>query len=502
MENTEIICDLQGLEEHIKTKFPKLESKLYDQFLRVSRVSLQGLKYLANFSLIFSELQECKFCVSLITYHGRTLDTIIFQSSKEEILPEKVTSMLLNIQDRIILCQGLEFEKAELDANSCLIECLNDIFIVRSKRCKFLLPSKSETKECGECQKVAKIKDEDYQTLVHAVKEDPEELMEIDKVNEALGEPNGYNEFVDYEEDETWTPETFIKEPKTKKKRGRPPKLKELTKKDISPKKRGRPRLVSDPNDTPTTIKKPTIKTADLIDEKCKICLKPYRSKYSLKKHYEEHQKYCELKGTVECPLCKKPFDKLKLTGHFQEVHSSPQKAQTCCVICLAVIPITDQNGHNLRLHINNTHDLRKNICEICGKVFVLAISLDCHRKTVHSDVKEFFCERCGKGFGHQLALSKHVEVSCAVEEWKCPICAKMFNNRQRLRIHLMVHCEVKPYTCKHCAYRSYKADNLSLHVKKSHQMKGVRSDFNTLQDALKIQTDYCENHLKNARIK
>lgn len=209
MEDFEKMIDLKDLEEQIRKSFPELESKLYEQFLKISKVSLQGLKFLANFSLIFSEIQECKFCVRLITYHGRTLDTIIFQSTKEEIIPPKVCSMLLNLQDRIMLCQGVELEKANVDSkSSCLIECLNDIFIVRSQRCKFLLPSKSDTRECGECQKLAKIKEE----LVSEIKED------------VIEESNDYNEFVDYEEDWMMIPEILTDEEEPKKKRGRPAK--------------------------------------------------------------------------------------------------------------------------------------------------------------------------------------------------------------------------------------------------------------------------------------
>ena len=65
-----------------------------------------------------------------------------------------------------------------------------------------------------------------------------------------------------------------------------------------------------------------------------------------------------------------------------------------------------------------------------------------------------------------------------------------------------MVHCEEKPYACKLCVYKSYKADNLALHVKKSHNLAGVRADFKTIDDVLKSQTEFVERYLAKARIK
>ena len=49
---------------------------------------------------------------------------------------------------------------------------------------------------------------------------------------------------------------------------------------------------------------------------------------------------------------------------------------------------------------------------------------------------------------------------------------------------------------------RSYKADNLSVHVKKSHHLKGLREDFFTLEDALQVQNEFLDKYLAKARIK
>ena len=50
--------------------------------------------------------------------------------------------------------------------------------------------------------------------------------------------------------------------------------------------------------------------------------------------------------------------------------------------------------------------------------------------------------------------------------------------------------------------YRSYKGENLSLHVKKTHHLKGVQSEFVVLKEELKLQTEFVNAHLKSARVK
>ena len=232
----------------------------------------------------------------------------------------------------------------------------------------------------------------------------------------------------------------------------------------------------------------------------CKICLQSYKTESAIGQHFRKHLKHFDIKGDVECPLCKICVKKLDLTEHFDQVHSSKEEPLTCCLGCLKVM--SHKNGDSLQMHIIKEHQQTTNICEICGKVFAYQKSLECHRRTQHSDIKEYFCDRCGKGFGHELALQKHVYVACAMEEWKCEICAKVFGCRKKLRMHLMVHCEEKPYACKLCGYRSYKADNLSVHVKKSHHLKGVKADFFTLEDVLQRQTKFLDKYLAGARIK
>ena len=88
------------------------------------------------------------FCSRLITYHGRSIDTFIFKFDENKKLPAKVCEALKSIDDEAKLCQGVD-ENLTQDG---LIECLNDIIVARHKKCKFMLPSETQSKTCEKCQ--------------------------------------------------------------------------------------------------------------------------------------------------------------------------------------------------------------------------------------------------------------------------------------------------------------------------------------------------------------
>lgn len=470
--------ELKNLQAKIIEKFPLVDCQLdknHGVFLKATTKSsvTSGLRYLPNFHVIFTYLDSDSFCSTLITYHGRSLDTFVFKNYESESksdLPEKVLAVLNNVTDGIKLCQGIDLSRLS-DSVDCLIECFNDTIVARHKKCTFLLPSKTEAMECSKCQKLFSIKREaNYELENNGRKIDPTSLVRTVLIKEEANySGNDYNslvepvinyakydhENIDYHEDYNM----ITKE--NKKKRGRPVKVQDkLSLKSLSTRKRGRPRLVIPPNEIrpqpAKTVKKPKVDLekdgmGGIAALKCKVCLKGYKTESAINIHFKSHEEHFDIEGILDCPECKKTIPKLDLTEHFDLVHSTKEQPKTCCIACLEIMPHI--NGDSLRLHIYNNHH-QQNVCEICGKSFQYSRNLECHVKTQHSDVKEVFCDRCGKGFGHEYALQKHVQVVCAMEEWKCSICAKLFNNRKGLRFHLMVHCEDKPYSCKFCGYK------------------------------------------------
>ena len=64
----------------------------------------------------------------------------------------------------------------------------------------------------------------------------------------------------------------------------------------------------------------------------CKICLQSYKTESAIGQHFRKHLKHFDIKGDVECPMCKLSIKKLDLTEHFDTTHSSKEKPLTCCI--------------------------------------------------------------------------------------------------------------------------------------------------------------------------
>ena len=447
----EDLKELVWLRSKIIADFPTFDWKICDRgrFLKLTQSEDFCLKYLPGFHLIISFLGGTqKFCSRLITYHGRSLDTFVFECI-DKMLPEKIVSVLKNLSQTLKLCQGVDAFKA-VKCEDSLIEYLHDALVARHKKCKFLITSENEDLICEKCHMLFNVKKE---VDIKSLEEDDNTSSDVFNIpdrppqvkNERLGlnlvvEPqmaeygefydnsyddsydNSYDDIMDnsYHNDEedndndaSWVPEPEVKRNSSgseRRKRGRPakPKVPNFV---SSNRTRGRPRLIVPPNEIrrPVAVKNTATKKIGPSGAlRCKICLKAYISEPAINRHFHTHEKYFDVKGTLECPLCKETIPKLDLTSHFDAVHSTKDNPQTCCLGCLEVMP--HKNGDTLRTHIFSSHQ-QQNMCEICGKVFNWVKRLECHVKTQHSDVKEVFCDRCGKGFGHELALQKHVQV-------------------------------------------------------------------------------------------
>jgi hypothetical protein len=235
--------ELEWLQETVKREYPALETNFRkeDKFLHVWKPIFQGLKYLPNFNLIFQSHNSGNFTLRLITYHGRTLDTFMFKCPNEEI-PETVASILGSITDGLKLCQGVSTEKNPVVKYECLIECLNDVIISRSTKCKFMLANADDPLHCEECQKLTHVKRElelikenqDCSEMLMSLREkarpaeqiDPASLVLINVIKHEEEDASDYEDaYYPAAEDDDWQP--LEGEPTAKRGRGRPKKIKE-----------------------------------------------------------------------------------------------------------------------------------------------------------------------------------------------------------------------------------------------------------------------------------
>ena len=90
--------DLKLLQNTLASQ-PDFETHYYQDanFLRVTKYcSSKGLRYLPNFHLVFSALDNGNLCMRVLTFHGRTLSTIFFKLTDAQV-PQKVTEALEDI---------------------------------------------------------------------------------------------------------------------------------------------------------------------------------------------------------------------------------------------------------------------------------------------------------------------------------------------------------------------------------------------------------------------
>lgn len=166
-----------------------------------------------------------------------------------------------------------------------------------------------------------------------------------------------------------------------------------------------------------------------------------------------------------ECKLCNKSFTKNShLKRHFKtNVHI--QLAQN-------ITPGEELNQIQADINIkkeegDGTKDKPKNnICELCGKNFVLSRSLKLHILSIHTEDKPHICKICGKGFPKGYKLRAHIKKH-RTDPYECCICQTMVDSRPLLNEHLKTHIVEgdKPYACPTCGRTFKLLCNIKDHV-------------------------------------
>ncbi|XP_065350666.1 gastrula zinc finger protein XlCGF8.2DB-like [Cloeon dipterum] len=97
-------------------------------------------------------------------------------------------------------------------------------------------------------------------------------------------------------------------------------------------------------------------------------------------------------------------------------------------------------NNLLLQQHLQDSHELSKYICDICGAVFNYKSSLGRHKK-VHNSEWPFICSDCSKGFNYKSSLVRHMkEHNPGRSEHVCPKCGKTFKRNYALHRHSRIH--------------------------------------------------------------
>ncbi|XP_078478425.1 zinc finger protein Gfi-1-like [Lampetra planeri] len=133
------------------------------------------------------------------------------------------------------------------------------------------------------------------------------------------------------------------------------------------------------------------------------------------------------------------------------------------CVKCSKVF----STPHGLEVHVRRSHvGSRPFACEMCGKTFGHAVSLEQH-KVVHSQGRSFDCKICGKSFKRSSTLSTHLLIHSDTRPYPCVYCGKRFHQKSDMKKHTFIHTGEKPHKCQVCGKAFSQSSNLITHSRK-----------------------------------
>ncbi|XP_053328386.1 zinc finger protein Gfi-1b [Spea bombifrons] len=143
------------------------------------------------------------------------------------------------------------------------------------------------------------------------------------------------------------------------------------------------------------------------------------------------------------------------------------------CIKCSKVF----STSHGLEVHVRRSHSgTRPFVCDICGKSFGHAVSLEQHLN-VHSQERSFECKMCGKTFKRSSTLSTHLLIHSDTRPYPCQFCGKRFHQKSDMKKHTYIHTGEKPHKCQVCGKAFSQSSNLITHSRKHTGFKPFTCD-------------------------
>ena len=122
------------------------------------------------------------------------------------------------------------------------------------------------------------------------------------------------------------------------------------------------------------------------------------------------------------------------------------------------------QGQREQELNTASKDEVKKYLCDICGKHFSQRQSLRTHWHT-HSEDFSYVCTTCNKQFNTKAKLTRHVRIHDPSSALLCDSCGKSFSRADHLKSHKLLHLSESPHFCKICFKQFSRFDHLKRHM-------------------------------------
>ncbi|XP_072948854.1 uncharacterized protein [Epargyreus clarus] len=224
-----------------------------------------------------------------------------------------------------------------------------------------------------------------------------------------------------------------------------------------------RPALPKKRRKKPAVSKKNKIGRNKIGPVQCVICGQVATSPSALETHVRIHTG----EKPFSCEVCKAPFrTRGSLKRHFETFHSKRERKFVCEMCGNSFYRKNDIITH-LRVHTGE----QPYVCQYCPKKFRQIASMIRHRRT-HTGEKPYACPICGRRFADSNLVRKHQSVHSDERNFQCHLCPKLLKTRTALNVHVNLHTKGKQNFCTICGMAFNMKGNLNNHMKRVHSEK------------------------------
>uniref|UniRef100_A0A8V1AAA8 Growth factor independent 1B transcriptional repressor n=2 Tax=Gallus gallus TaxID=9031 RepID=A0A8V1AAA8_CHICK len=158
-------------------------------------------------------------------------------------------------------------------------------------------------------------------------------------------------------------------------------------------------------------------------------------------------------------------WDAFQLPYSYRQMSSTMQSALLEHPVSLYGSHLLPSAEPPLDYSMRYSSDMETYHCVKCNKVFSTPHGLEVHVRRSHSGTRPFACEVCGKTFGHAVSLEQHTNIHSQERSFECKMCGKTFKRSSTLSTHLLIHSDTRPYPCQYCGKRFHQKSDMKKHT-------------------------------------